>query len=126
LPAGMSLSSAGVLSGTRTPAAGLFPIIVTGTDGPSQNSVAVTIQVLTQGFTLLGDGTVLLAAGDDTSFKQLSAAEIFNPSSGTLTATADLTARRRLSVATVLTNGQVLVTGGDNDSGALATAELYH
>jgi len=37
-----------------------------------------------------------------------------------------MTARRRLSVATVLTNGQVFVTGGDNDSGALATAELYH
>jgi Galactose oxidase, central domain/Kelch motif len=81
--------------------------------------------------TLLSDGKVLVAGGFENASgpTPLSAAELFDPSSGTFTATADMSAARTSHTATLLTNGEVLVTGGQGvDAGVstvLATAELY-
>jgi len=69
--------------------------------------------------TLLSDGKVLVAGGRyDTS------AELYDPSTGTFTATGSMTVvRARPSpTAALLGNGKVLIVGGDSDVGS---AELY-
>ena len=77
--------------------------------------------------TLLSDGTVLFAGGSefDANVDILAAAELFDPNSGTFTATGGLLIPRIEHTATLLKDGTVLVTGGLNVSGTLATAELY-
>jgi uncharacterized protein (TIGR03437 family) len=74
--------------------------------------------------TLLTNGKVLFEGGDcdpDTS------AELYNPLTGTFSATGStLTERRFTSTATLLPDGTVLVAGGDVPGGvSLASAELY-
>jgi hypothetical protein len=77
--------------------------------------------------TLLSDGTVLMAGGSefDANVDILAVAELFDPNSGTFTATGGLLTPRIEHTATLLKDGTVLVTGGLNGAGTLATAELY-
>jgi Kelch motif protein/galactose oxidase-like protein len=78
--------------------------------------------------TLLPDGTVLVAGGtnepglDPTRFHR--SAEVYDPVSGTWSATGSMVEGRGQLAATLLTDGKVLVTGGDNGQ-FLDTAELY-
>jgi hypothetical protein len=55
----------------------------------------------------------------------LSSAELYDPASGTWTATGSLGTARFRHTATLLPNGKILVAGGDNSSGDLSSAELY-
>jgi len=73
--------------------------------------------------TLLPDGQVLVAGGEDANFNLLSSAELYNPATGTFTPTGSMTTARVGQSATLLNNGQVLVAGG---TGATAAAELYN
>lgn len=74
--------------------------------------------------TLLRDGTVLLTGGYLSTGIPTGSAEIYDPLTGTFTATAEPMARSRVfHTATLLASGQVLVAGGSLD--ALAKAELY-
>jgi hypothetical protein len=81
--------------------------------------------------TLLPDGKVLLAGG--WAFRldaqqnpiALASAELYDPASGTWTATASMAIPRMHHTATLLPNGRVLVSGGTNPGGALASAELF-
>jgi hypothetical protein len=77
--------------------------------------------------TLLDDGTVLIAGGrdDENVFDgfPLNDAELFNPVTGTFRATGS-TQFRYDHTATLLNNGQVLVTGGFNGS-PIQDAELF-
>src|SRR5262249_50552088 len=76
--------------------------------------------------TLLSDGRVLVAGGDNDGFGTiLASAEIFNPASGTWTATGNMTAVRKGQTATLLSDGRVLVAGGDNGP-RLASAEIFN
>ena len=53
-------------------------------------------------------------------------AELYDPASGSWTATSSLSAARTQHTATLLPNDRVLVAGGSDSSGnALASAELY-
>jgi len=73
--------------------------------------------------TLLPDGQVLVAGGEDANFKLLASAELYNPATGTWSVTGSMTTPRTGQSATLLNNGQVLVAGG---TGATAAAELYN
>ena len=74
--------------------------------------------------TLLPSGKVLVAGGNNSS-GPLASAELYDPASGTWTATGSLAAARDQHTATLLPDGQVLVAGGTDNSDALASAELY-
>jgi hypothetical protein len=77
--------------------------------------------------TLLNNGLVLIAAGDDFPQGRLNSAELYNPTSSTFTATGSLTTARQGATATLLTNGDVLIAGGiGQDGSGLASAELFH
>jgi N-acetylneuraminic acid mutarotase len=73
---------------------------------------------------LLPDGRVLVIGGTD-SVNVLKSSELFNPSTATWTAGADMKTARRGHSATLMDNGKVLVTGGFDGKAALVTAEVY-
>jgi hypothetical protein len=89
---------------------------------------------------LLADGRALIVGGDGMSCSgnvcafsgSLAAAELYDPSTGSFTSAGNMNTGRTLPKATLLKNGDVLITGGDNYcgigcfKGSLATAELYH
>ena len=67
--------------------------------------------------TLLSDGRVLIAGGlsGQTRNSQLVSAELFDPVAGTFTQTADLNATHSQHTATRLSDGTVLICGGNPD-----------
>ena len=79
--------------------------------------------------TLLTNGKVLIAGGASIGFppSQVSSAELYDPSTGTFTATGNMITARRTHTATLLADGKVLIVGGWVGSGELitASAELY-
>src|SRR5262249_26036910 len=74
--------------------------------------------------TLLSNGKVLVAGGGFFD-GPLASAELYDPASGTWTATGSLITGRTNQPATLLPTGEVLVAGGDDIQGALVSAELY-
>ena len=77
--------------------------------------------------TLLNNGTVLIAGGLDSTGYVSTSAEVYSPTTGTLSPTGSLNTARWYHTATLLNNGMVLMAGGSNEIGnALASAELYN
>jgi hypothetical protein len=71
---------------------------------------------------------VLVAGGLGSSGDALASAELYDPATGTWSATTSLNTARTFHTATLLANGQVLVAAGDGSPPAfdsLASAELY-
>lgn len=77
--------------------------------------------------TLLPNGKVLVAGGsnDFNAGPPTSAAQLYDPATGTWAPTGDLITARRSHSATLLPNGTVLVAGGVGLGGYLSSAELY-
>jgi hypothetical protein len=82
--------------------------------------------------TLLPEGKVLLAGGASASYCGVSCylanTELYDPISRTFSLTGDMTGPRAGASSILLQNGDVLIVGGNEESGSekAATAELYH
>jgi hypothetical protein len=99
----------------------------TGTFSPT-GSMTTTREDQTA--TLLADGRVLIAGGNDYRNQTTNSAEIYDPKTGKFTATGSMTESRGFHTATLLADGRVLITGGDpaawgNGGPNLSTAEIY-
>ncbi|MBJ6760081.1 hypothetical protein JGU66_04855 [Myxococcaceae bacterium JPH2] len=77
--------------------------------------------------TLLGNGKVLVTGGASGEYggAALGSAELYDPATGAWTAAGSLGTARAHHTATLLSNGKVLVSGGEGASGRLTSAELY-
>ncbi len=75
--------------------------------------------------TLLGNGEVLVAGGEDASSTETASAELYDPTTNTWSPAASLAQSRAYQTATLLGNGKVLVAGGLNNRVSLTSAELY-
>jgi hypothetical protein len=78
--------------------------------------------------TLLSNGQVLVTGGVNQygGTGYLSTAELYDPATNTWSAAGSMATARFYHTATLLNNGQVLVTGGLGFSGFLSQAELYN
>src|SRR5207248_9271209 len=76
--------------------------------------------------TLLNNGQVLVAGGNDNNSNVLASVELYDPATGSWTYTGSLNTGRWDHIATLLADGKVLVAGGyDSLGSSLTTAELY-
>jgi hypothetical protein len=76
--------------------------------------------------TLLRDGQVLLAGGEDNNGHALESAELYNPGSGTFRTVGRMMTAHDSHTATLLNDGRVLIAGGfSGASGVTAAAELF-
>jgi large repetitive protein len=74
--------------------------------------------------TLLSDGKVLVAGGDNRYGTTYRTAELYDPATGLFTPVANnMTTERSAHTATLLANGKVLLAGGGG--GAMTTAEIF-
>ena len=74
--------------------------------------------------TLLTNGRVLVAGGEEHDNGALDSSEIYDPTTGQFMLAASLTTKRRSHTATRLRDGRVLLVGGVNRR-VLASAEIY-
>lgn len=74
--------------------------------------------------TLLADGKVLAAGGTNTSGSALASSELYDPATGTWSATGSMGVPRSQHTLTRLADGRVLVTGGANGA-VLGSCEIY-
>ena len=102
-----------------------MPALATGT---FQKTGSMNVARISHTATLLLNGDVLVAGGDNSSLGDgyLASAEFYNPSTGSWTLTGTMTTARQRHQAVLLPSGEVLVAGGENASGTLASAELYN
>ncbi len=78
--------------------------------------------------TLLPNGTVLIAGGQDGNGLVTATAEVFDPATGRFVLTGSMLKRRHFHTATLLLDGTVLITGGlaYNPDEFHSTAEIYN
>jgi len=131
LPSGKVLLAGGVFF-TGTPPYNLVANYLASAElyDPASGTFALTGSLNTarsgQTATALGNGNVLLAAGQNGGADggYLGSAELYNPATGKFTLTGSLNTPRILHTAHLLASGEVLIVAG-NHFGSIASAELY-
>jgi hypothetical protein len=113
------LLATGFVAITAAPALGAGSFAKTG---------SMSVARISHTATLLANGEVLVAGGDNSSLGggYLASAELYNPATGSWTLTGSMTTPRERHQAVLLSSGEVLVAGGSNASGTLASADLYN
>ncbi|HZC46846.1 MAG TPA: kelch repeat-containing protein [Candidatus Acidoferrum sp.] len=89
---------------------------------------AMTVPRAGQTITMLHDGRALLTGGvRNAGFRsQLASAEIYDPATGTFSATGSMSTPREGHTATILRDGRVLIVGGSSNGVQTAgSAEIY-
>ena len=130
LPNGMVLVAGGT-DGTNSLASAELYSPGQGANGAWTATADLVTPRSNQTATLLPTGSILFSAGFDgfqkiQSAKYLTSAELYDPaSSGAWGSPPVMAAPREEHTATMLANGHVLVAGGINGSGALASGELF-
>jgi hypothetical protein len=91
----------------------------------SQTGSMITSRLFGYAATLLHNGLVLVAGGAGSEVSpSLASAELFDPKTGIFSATGSMAVARSGQVASILSDGRVLLVGG-LDSHSNATAEIY-
>jgi len=104
---------------------------------PATNSFTPTGALVTARYahtaTVLQNGMVLVTGGFggptstiESGGAVLASAELYDPTTGTWTATGSMTTTRMNHTAALLSSGMVLVAGGETGTATTATAEVYN
>jgi Galactose oxidase, central domain len=106
------------------------PVMLTSPQGNRVEALAMTTPRANAAAIRLRDGRVLICGGTATGEigGVLSSAELYDPVARTLTPTGSMTVPRTGQTITMLQDGRVLLTGGDQNTGfrsQLASAEIY-
>src|SRR5215469_14835508 len=118
----------------RLPSLGLLAVVALGnaavpalaqSSGTWAATGALNLPRIGHSATLLANGQVLVAGGEDSQSNRIASAELYNPATGKWTVTGSLATPRIDHTATLLANGEVLVAGGVSGT-YTATAELYN
>jgi len=109
---GRILVSGGEVPGSGAAGLASFEVFDPSTQAFTGGGGAMVVARSRHGATLLADGRVLLAGGVDAAGDVQRSAEIFDPATGTSSATGAMLKRRYLHTQTLLADGRVLVTGG--------------
>jgi len=110
-----------------------FPQVTPGVQlyEPSTNTWTSTSDMLTErenhSAVLLGSGDVLVAGGKDDAGHDLATAELFRPAGqfGSWSATGSMQTGRSFFQLTLLSDGRVLASGGQNGSTYVSDVEIY-
>ncbi len=121
-----------VIGGDSGPLGGSTTILSSAELYDASGAAASTTGAMTtprEGFVavLLKSGKVLVAGGyrNAAGTPALDTAELYDPTTGTFTATGSMKVARSASAAALLADGRVLVVGGQNGNHAVATTEIY-
>ena len=108
------------------------PLVETDVFDPTTDSWSLVGEISTPrdavAATLLSNGSVLIAGGDDgsgTDESLLASSEVFDPATGQWSSTGDMSQPRQGHSLVLLDNGTALVAGGDAGDDPFKSAEIY-
>ncbi len=93
-------------------------------DVPAPDGSNMSVERRGHTATLLSDGRVLIAGGENSS-GVLGQAEIYDPAAASFSAAGNLNTARVDHSATLLSDGRVLFAGGRDSAGAINTTEIF-
>ncbi len=85
----------------------------------STGSMTIPRSPAAYGGTLLSDGRFFIAGG------RTDTAEVYSPNTGTWELLSNMAVSRSFHTVTLLSNGTILVSGGENANGFISTVEVY-